>query len=84
MKQYFTYDYVPIDPPPQNNSKKHLPKPAPGLQYLLTEPPGTEDTGLVDVMLPSNSRNTTPDHLDDLEKKNPHLISRNPSDNSKW
>ena len=48
-----------------------------------TEPPGTEDTGLVDVILPSNSRNTTPDHLDDLEKKNPYLISRNPSDNSK-
>ena len=31
-EQYFTYDYVPIDPPPQNNSKEHLPKPAPGLQ----------------------------------------------------
>ena len=44
MKQYFTYDEPPIDPPPQNN----LPNPAPGPQTLFTESPGTGDTELVD------------------------------------
>ena len=49
MKQYFTYDDPPIDPPPQNNSKENSPNPAPGSQILFTEHPGTKDTKLVDL-----------------------------------
>ena len=70
-KQYFTYDDPPIDPPPQNNFKGRSRNPVPGLQKLFTEPLGTEDTVLVDSTLPNNSRNTTPDHFEDLEKVNP-------------
>ena len=71
MKQYFTYDEPPIDPPPQNNFKGNAPNPAPGPQTLFTESPGTGDTELVDGILPYNSRNITPDHVEDLEEINP-------------
>ena len=71
MKQYFTYDEPPIDPPPQNNFKGNSPNPAPGPQTLFTESPGTGDTELVDGILPYNSRNITPDHVEDLEEINP-------------
>ena len=83
MKQYFTYDDAPIDLPPQNNFKGSSPNPAPGLQNLFTEPLGTEDTVLVDGILPNNSRNTTPDHFEDLEKVS-HLPDFTESKRQQW
>ena len=44
----------------------------------MTEPPGTEDTELLDIILPNNSRKTTPDRLEDLEKINPLPIFTEP------
>ena len=43
----------------------------PESQNLFTEPPGTEDTELVDDVLPNDSRNTTRDHVEDLEEIDP-------------
>ena len=70
MKQYFTYDEPPIDPPPQNNFKENSPNPAPGPQTLFRESPGTGDMELVDGILPNNSRHTTSDHVEDLQEIN--------------
>ena len=71
LKQYSTYDDPQIDPPPQNNSRINSPNPAPGPQTLFSESHGTGDTELVDGILPNNSRNTTPDHVEGLEEINP-------------
>ena len=59
-----------IDPPPQNNSKGNSPNPALGPKTLFTEPPGTEDTKLVDGILPNSFSNTTIDQVEDLEEIN--------------
>ena len=74
MKQYFTYDDPPINPPLQNNSTGNSPNPTPEPQNLFTEPPGTEDTELVYDALPNNSRHIATDHIEDLEGKTPYLI----------
>ena len=70
MKQYFKYDYSLIDPPPQKNSKVNPPNPFLGPKTLFTEPPGTEDTELVDSILSNSFSNTTIDQVEDLEEIN--------------
>ena len=71
MKQYFTYDDIPIDPPPQINPTRNSHNSTPKPQNLFTELPGTEDTELVHDILPNNSRNIATDHVEDLEEINP-------------
>ena len=52
-----------ITPPPQNNSTETSPNPTP------KEPPATDDT--VDGILPTNSCNTTTNHVENLDERNP-------------
>ena len=71
MKQYFTYDDLPIDPPPQINPTRNSHNSTLKPQNLFTELPGTEGTELVHDILPNNSRNIATDHVEDLEEINP-------------
>ena len=68
MKQYFTYDDPPIDPPPQSNSPGNSPNPTPAPQNLFTELPGTENIELAHDNLPDTSRNIATAHVDELEE----------------
>ena len=71
MKQCFTYDDPPTDSSPHNNSNKPSPSPTFCHQALVTEPPSTENTQLADIILSHDSRNTTPDPVEDLQELNP-------------
>ena len=71
MKQCFTYDDPPTDSSPHNNSNKPSPSPTFCPQALVTEPPSTENTQLADIILSHDSRNTTPDPVEDLQELNP-------------
>ena len=60
-----------ITPPPQNNSTGTSPNFPPRSRNLFTEPPATDNTVLVDGILPTNSRNTTTNHVENLVEVNP-------------
>ena len=60
-----------ITPPPQNNSTGTSPNSTPRPKNLFTEPPATDDTVLVDGILPTNSCNTTTNHVENLAEINP-------------
>ena len=60
-----------ITPPPQNNSTGTSPNFPLRPRNLFAEPPATDDTVLVDGILPTNSRNTTTNHVENLVEVNP-------------
>ena len=60
-----------ITPPPKNKSTETSPNSNPGSKNLFTGPPATADTVLVAGILPTNSRNTTTDRVDDFSEINP-------------
>ena len=60
-----------ITPSPQNNSIETSPNPTPKPKNLFTEPPATDDTILVESILPTNFRNTTSDQAENLAEINP-------------
>ena len=71
MKQYFSYDDPPIDPPPQSNSPGNSPNLTPVSQNLFTELLATEDTKRVQDNFPDTSCNVATDHVDNLEEIQP-------------
>ena len=58
-------------PPTRNNSTETSHNPTPRPKNLFSEPPATGDTVLVDGILPTNSRNTTTHHVENLAEINP-------------
>ena len=60
-----------ITPSPQNNSTEASPNPTPRPKNFFTEPPATDNTVLVEGILPTNSRNITTNHVEDLTDINP-------------
>ena len=71
MKQYFSYDDPPIDPPLQSNSPRNSPNPTPASQNVFTELSATEDTEVAYDNLPDTSCNVATDHVDNLEEMQP-------------
>ena len=60
-----------ITPLPQNNSTESSPNPTPRPKNLFKEPAATDDTVLVDGILPFNSRNTTIKSCKELSRNKP-------------
>ena len=56
---------------PQNNCTETSPNPIPRTKNLVSEPPAIDGTVLVDGILPTNSRNTTTNHVENLAEINP-------------
>ena len=62
MKQYFSYDDPPIDPPPQSNSPGNSPDPTPTPKHFFPELLATENSDLV------QPDDVATDHVDNLEE----------------
>ena len=71
MKQYFSYDDPPINPPPKSNSPGNSPNLTSAPQNVFTRLPATEDTELVHDNLPETSRNIATDREDNLGETQP-------------